>query len=166
MSTRLHRVYWIGAASAAPGRLAVMPRPLPGQFATLKLQGIDVVVSLMEQGEAQELGLGNEAGLCSAAGLEFLHLPVVDHGIPSAVTPVTRMSRQITSHLQGGRSVAVHCFAGLGRSPLLCAAVLIDHGLGAIEACDLISAARGVEVPEMAEQSQWLLAYERLQRGL
>lgn len=163
--SRTLRVYWIKAPSVAPGRLAVMPRPLPHQFDELKRQGIDVVVSMMEQGEAAELGLGDEAGLCAAAGIEFLNLPIIDHGIPSAVTPVTRLSRQIATHLEGGRGVAVHCFAGLGRSPLMCAAVLIDGGMGALEACDLISDTRGIGVPEMAEQSDWLLVYERIRRG-
>ncbi len=163
--SRIFRVYWIDAPSAAPGRLAVMPRPPADQFAALKSTGVDVVVSLMEQGEATELGLGDEAGLCAAAAIEFLSLPIIDHGIPSAVTPVMRMSRRIDAHLKDGKGVAVHCFAGLGRSPLLCAAVLIDHGMDAMAACDLISAARGFGVPERAEQSDWLLAYERHRRG-
>lgn len=166
MSSKFLRIFWIKAATAAPGRLAVMPRPMPHQFDDLKREGVDVVVSMMEAGEAVELGLGDEVGLCSRSGMEFLNLPIIDHGVPSAVTPVTRLSRQITSHLQAGKGVAVHCFAGLGRSPLMCAAVLIDHGLGAIEACDLISEARGTGVPEMSQQADWLVEYERRQRGL
>lgn len=165
MPSKLLRIYWINAPTAAPGRLAVMPRPMPDQFGTLKSKGVDVVVSLMEAGEALGLGLADEAGLCHAGGMEFLSLPVGDHGIPSAVMPVERMSRCIATHLRDGKGVAVHCFAGLGRSPLLCAAVLIDHGLGAIEACDLIVEARGTGVPEMSEQADWLLRYERIRRG-
>ncbi len=166
MDRKRLRVFWIDAPTTAPGRLAVMPRPMPHQFDELKRERVDVVVSLMEAGEAAELGLGEEADLCARFGIAFHNLPIIDHGIPSAITPVTRLSRQITSHLQAGQGVAVHCFAGLGRSPLMCAAVLIDHGIGAIQACDLISEARGIAVPEMTEQADWLLEYERRQRGL
>ena len=37
---------------------------------------------------------------------------------------------------------------------------MIDHGIDAMDACDLISVARGVSVPEMASQIDWLLSYE------
>ncbi len=152
------RIYWIEAPT--PGRIAVMPRPHPDAFAELKAAGIDCIVSLLEEAEAAQLGLGNEAALATAEGMAFLHLPVVDHGIPSTIGSVEAMAAQISQRLQAGDGVAVHCYAGLGRSPLLIAAVLIDNGLSTVEACDLISAARGYSVPEMDEQYCWLQAYE------
>ena len=152
------RIFWIDTPTI--GRIAVMSRPMPDQFAELKAAGVDCVVSLLEAGEAEQLGLGDEAGLAQAEGMEFLHLPVIDHGIPSAVAPVEAMAAEIIACLKAGKGVAVHCYAGLGRSPLLIAAVLIDNGLSAIEACDLISAARGITVPEMDAQFRWLNAYE------
>ena len=152
------RIFWIDAPDV--GRIAVMPRPMPDQFAELNAAGVDCVVSLLEAEEAHRLGLGDEAGLARAQGMDFLHLPIVDHGIPRAVAPVEAMARDITARLKAGQGVAVHCYAGLGRSPLLIAAVLIDNGFSTVEACDLISAARGITVPEMDEQFRWLKAYE------
>lgn len=159
------RVFWIDAPLLAPGRLGVMPRPMPDHFDELKRQGVNVVVSVMEADKSAEIGLGDEAERCTVAGMSFITLPIVDHSVPSAVTPVARLSRQIRTLLESGQGVAVHCFAGLGRSPLVCAAVLIDHDLTTFEACDLITSARGVSVPETTEQTDWLLAYERHQRG-
>lgn len=157
------RIFWIDAP--APGRIAVMPRPHPESFPALRQAGVDVCVSLLEPAEADHLGLGDEAGLCSAAGIEFHDLAVPDHGVPATLEPVVSLSGVVDAYLTAGRSVAVHCYAGLGRSPLLVAAVLIDRGLSAIDACDRISRARGRKVPEMREQLDWLLDYERLRRG-
>jgi protein-tyrosine phosphatase len=119
-------------------------------------------VSLLEAAEARSLMLANEGGLCAAARIEFLSLPVVDHGVPQSVRPVVRMASEIAFRLAESKNVVVHCFAGIGRSPLMIASVLIDHGLGTEEACALISAARGRTVPEMQSQLQWLKAYERM----
>ena len=152
------RIYWIKLPEV--GRIAVMPRPMPDQFAELKQVGVDCVVSLLEADEAERLGLGGEFGLARAEGMDFLNLAVADHGIPSAVAPVEAMATEISKRLKAGQGVAVHCYAGLGRSPLLIAAVLIDNGCSTVEACDLISAARGYSVPEMDEQFHWLKTYE------
>ena len=157
------RIYWIKVPDV--GRIAVMPRPHPGAFGELKAAGVDVVVSLLKPDEAQWLGLGRQDQLCKSADMHFLQLPVIDHGVPDAVQPVEVMSKAIRQHLGETKGVAVHCYAGLGRSPLLIAAVLIDSGYSAIEACDVISAARGMSVPEMNEQFRWLNAYEVRKRS-
>lgn len=151
-------IFWIDAEDIG-GRIAVMPRPQPDQFAALREAGVDCVVSLMEPAEARRYGLRDEANLCRAHGMEFLALPVVDHGIPDEVGPVEAASAEIRRRLAAGQGVAVHCFAGLGRSPLLIAAALIDLGWSADQACEDISRARGYRVPEMEEQYAWLLAY-------
>ena len=156
------RPYWIDAPSV--GRIAVMRRPHPEAFGALKALGVDVVVSLLEPDEALPLGLADEAGLAQAAGIEFLWLPVADHGVPPRVEPVEAMSAEISRRLKQGKGVAVHCFAGLGRSPLLIAAVMIDAGIDAYKACELISSARGHGVPEMGSQVEWLLDYELRKR--
>jgi protein-tyrosine phosphatase len=77
---------------------------------------------------------------------------------------VIETAAAIRAHLAAGRGVAVHCYAGLGRSPLLAAMVLIDHGLDATEAIARVSRARGAAVPEMPEQHTWLADYARLHR--
>ncbi len=158
------RVYWVDAP--AIGRLGVVSRPRSASaFAELKAQGIDVLVSLLEPGEAEDVGLADEAGHCERAGIAFIQLPITDHGIPSAVEPVERVVADLTSRLARGQGIGAHCYAGLGRSPLLIAAVLIAHGLSAPEACELITTARGHPVPERDTQGRWLDDFEmRLRR--
>jgi protein-tyrosine phosphatase len=70
----------------------------------------------------------------------------------------------LSHHLGAGRGVGAHCFAGLGRSPLLVAAVLINHGHSDEDAIDLVSAARGYRVPEMDDQHDWLFDFARRTR--
>jgi len=158
LANRSLRLFWLDIPQL--GRLAVMPWPMPDQFADLKLAGVDVVVSMLEEDEADQLGLGQESDLCAAVDIHFLHLPITDHGIPDAVPPVEVMSKAVRRHLAAGNGVAIHCFAGIGRSPLMIAAVLIDTGYSATEACDVLSAARGMTVPEMDAQYRWLQQYE------
>src|SRR5262249_25284547 len=50
----------------------------------------------------------------------------------------------------------IHCRAGIGRSGLVGAAVLLHCGFTVREAFAAISKARGVQVPDTAEQSEWL----------
>lgn len=158
------QIFWVEAQGTG-GRLAVMPRPLPDRFGALRAEGVDCVVSLMQDAEAARYGLGDEAGLCRAVGMDFLSLPVVDHGVPDEVAPVEAASAEIRRRLARGQRVAVHCFAGIGRSPLLIAAALIDLGWETDAACDAISRARGYVVPEMEEQLEWLRAYEQRRRA-
>jgi protein-tyrosine phosphatase len=62
----------------------------------------------------------------------------------------------MTAILKTGKNVAIHCRQGIGRSGLLAAASLMTSGIGAREAGDAVTKARGVTVPETPGQMQWL----------
>jgi protein-tyrosine phosphatase len=153
------RLYWVDAPTI--GRIAVVSRPREARhFAELKAAGVDVLASMLEAEEAASVGLGDQADHCAAAGIEFFNLAILDHGIPDAVEPVEALVQTLLQRLAAGKGVAAHCFAGLGRSPLIVASVLIRQGIASYDACDLISAARGHDVPEMSTQVEWLLDFE------
>ncbi len=145
----------------ADGWFAVMGRPVAGEyadeeFAALANAGFCEVVSLLEVGEAFELGLEAERSLCVGAGMSFRSLPIPDRGIPSSVGEFRDLSLSIYQRTAKGQHTAIHCRAGIGRSGLLAAAVLLHHGLDAEEAFRAVSNARGLEVPDTPEQMQWL----------
>lgn len=153
-------IYWV--AAALTGRIAVVARPrTAASFRDLKACGVDVLVSMLEPEEAVDVGLGDEAERCAAAGIMFLGVPVMDHGVPDAFEPVEAAVAAVKGHLAKGLGVGAHCYAGLGRSPLFVAASLIAHGLSDAEAIDLVSKARGYNVPEMAGQHAWLHEFAR-----
>jgi protein-tyrosine phosphatase len=143
------------------GRLAVAARPrggdwLEGEALGWRRAGVDVVVSLLEQNEAHELGLDREKEAAEANGIHFVSFPIPDRGTPKSTQGALSLLKNIERLLRGGKSVAVHCRQGLGRSGLIAAGALIGGGVSVENAIHAVSAARGETVPETAEQLRWI----------
>ena len=156
-------LYWIN--QFAQGNLAIMAAPrLDDQFeATIlrwKDEGVDVIVSLLEDAELPNLTEAERA-LCEEMGVEFISFPIRDKTVPDAVGPVAAVARDLADRVAGGQAVAIHCRAGIGRSTTLAACVLILLGVDGDIALDMIAAARGLEVPETEAQRQWVLAFSQ-----
>lgn len=153
------KVFWI--AGSWRGRLGIVPRPrgadwLDDETRAWREAGIDVVVSLLEPDEAAELALTGESISSAASGLEFRTFPIPDRSIPSSREDVMELAQHIVDALRAGKSVALHCRQGIGRSALIAAAALIAGGESAATAIESIRRARGLEVPETAAQRQWI----------
>ena len=152
------QIYWI--ERPFDGRLAIVRRPgdvdLERQIAAWRDAGLNLIVSMLEAAEAEELGLGLEELLCRQHGLDFISCPVPDHGLPEDARAVIACVDHVLAALRLGRRVAAHCFAGVGRSPLFVASVLVRHGLKPDEAWAGIMAARRVTVPDTDAQRQWV----------
>jgi len=158
----MSRLHWIARTS---GRLAIMARPrlddwLETDIEGWKSAGVDQVVSLLEAVEVAELGLQNEADLCRAHGIAFLSFPIPDRGVPDA-GHAHQLASQLAQEVSNGHAVAIHCRAGIGRSSVIAAAVLVCSGTCALEALEMISDARGLSVPDTEEQRDWILAFVR-----
>src|SRR5262245_55389152 len=85
------QIYWVPAPEGA--RLAVMPCPrghewLLEELSAWRRDGMDSVISLLEDREVRDLGLTQEARLCRSLGLSFLSFPVPDRGVPPSVREV------------------------------------------------------------------------------
>lgn len=143
----------------APGRLFLMPKPsgewLRDDLAHLATLGVCVVVSLLEPDEARELGLGDERPVCADLGLTFLAAPIPDRGLPEA-DAFAALALDLAARLRAGAGVAAHCRAGIGRSGMAVCCILAALGLSAEEARARVSRARGVAVPDTAEQAAFL----------
>ena len=161
----MSRLYWIEAWT--PGRLAIAARPraddwLEAEIAEWKREGVNVVISLLEREEVLELKLQREAELCQSNGLEFISFPIPDRGVPETMDGVMRLARSIGDGVAHGRSsVAIHCRAGIGRSSIIAATMLVCSGVEAARALVSISEARGLTVPDTEEQRHWVMAFER-----
>lgn len=156
-------IYWVDLPGR--GRLGVAQRPRRrDDIAAIRRHGVDILISMLEPQEAERVGLSLEAQWCAAHGVEFISQPITDHGIPSSFEEIGAVVDLLRPRLDAGHRIAAHCFAGLGRSPLMIAALLIDRGLRPDEACELISSVRGYDVPEREEQMQWLEEFALLQR--
>jgi protein-tyrosine phosphatase len=122
----------------------------------IRHEGVDVVVSMLMPDEVEELGLEEEGAACLRLGMEFESLPVPDMDVPDPPEAVSAAVGRILRHLEASKGVAIHCRMGMGRSPALAAAALVFLGVPAEEALDRVSAARGLDVPTLDEQKDWV----------
>ncbi|MFH1468650.1 MAG: protein-tyrosine phosphatase family protein [Pseudomonadota bacterium] len=136
-----------------PDRLAGMARPgffqdLDSDLTWLAAAGVRLVITLTESPlPAEEL---------ARHGIAVRHLPVVDFTAPSRaqLAEVVRCMRE-----EG--PVAVHCFAGQGRTGTALAACLVAEGMGADEAIARVRALRHPSI-ETEEQEEAVREFARL----
>ncbi len=143
------------------GFLAVMAKPVAGEwineeFAGLYESGLRQVVSLLEEHEAYELGLSKEKDLCEKHGLSFISYPIPDRGLPTSTSGFAALTKAIYHDSAGGQSTVIHCRAGIGRTGLVAAGVLLHAAFDVDDAFRRVSDRRGVEVPDTQEQRDWL----------
>ena len=155
-------LFWI--QGPGPGRIGVMPRPYGGEgleddILDLRRQEVDTLVSLLERSEVERYELEREGELCAAMGIDFLPYPIPDHTAPKDLRSTTLFARGLAERYRRSRRILVHCLAGIGRSPTIAGAVLLEAGLPLDEVLRRMSDARGYPVPEMPEQLVWLKKY-------
>ena len=153
------KVFWI--TGPWRGRLGIVPRPRGGEWLddetrTWRDAGIDVVVSLLEPDEEEELALTGESASSVASGLDFRSFPIADRGVPSSHEAVAQLVDHIVDALHAGKSVALHCRQSIGRSAMIAAAALISGGQDADTAINAVRRSRGLEMPETHAQRQWI----------
>ncbi len=154
-------VFWI--ETNWPGKLAIVLRPRGGdwledEIAAWRQEGLDVIVSLLEEDEAADLGLALEGELSRAAGLGFISYPIVDRNVPASNSAAVNLFEELRRLLVAGKNVGVHCRQGIGRSALVTAGVLVLDGFSPNTAFQLVGDARGITVPETEQQSKWVIA--------
>lgn len=147
--------------SALPCRLSIVARPRGGDWLcdeihALAAQGVQLVVSMLTDEEAQELGLQDEAIHCEQEGVRFRRVPIQDRSVPADTRQFFDAVEQVAADVKRGTDVAVHCRAGIGRSSLFAASVLIRLGWNVEEAFDAIEKARGCAVPDTRDQKAWV----------
>jgi protein-tyrosine phosphatase len=150
-------LYWIDTTSTL--QLALMARPRAGDWledevAHWKRSGVGIVISLLERDEVDELGLAMEATLCRQSDIEFLSFPIPDRGLPKDADVAMNFAAYIASK---GIPIAIHCRAGIGRSSLMAAAVLIAKDITPAAALSAIERARGLPIPDTDAQRDWVM---------
>ena len=152
-------MYWIQNQNNL--RLAIVPRPrgsdwLPDEAQALRRAGIDILVSLLTEPEARELGLEHEQEACDAEGITFMAFPIPDRGVPASQQSFRLLIDRLRRELLAGRSLGIHCRQSIGRSSLLAAALLCSFGSSPDAAFAQIERSRGCSVPDTEEQRVWV----------
>ena len=145
------------------GFLAVMGRPyvereMPASLQNVARLGIRQVVSLLEPVEARRLGLDAERRESQAQGMAFVSFPIADMGLPKSIDGFSALTLQLFLQIEAGINTLVHCRAGIGRSGLVAAGILLHAGMDAEQAFAHVSKMRGLRVPETISQHSWLLS--------
>lgn len=157
MQAEMYKVGTIGK-----GFFAIMARPSldendPESVVNISRLGIKLVVSLLETNEARILGLDAERELAKALGMGFVSFPIPDMGIPTSVEEFASLSKMLMKQVNAGVNTLIHCHAGIGRSGLMAAGILLHCDLDPQQAFAHVSEMRGVRVPETPEQKHWLI---------
>src|SRR5688572_888031 len=129
-------IYWIDHPKGY--RIGIMARPRSGDWlgdevALWRRDGVDAVVSLLEQEEVSTLDLLDEEKLCRSKGIEFISFPIPDRGVPDRFTAKS-LAASACRMIEEGKALATHCRAGIGRSSLMAGAVMVISGMTPSEA--------------------------------
>lgn len=156
------RVFWL--EQPAYPRLGILPCPRGGdsledEVASLKKQGTDVLISMLTDEESREFELEDEADCCARNAIEFVSYPVPDHEVPADYEAFASFVKLLSDRLAEGKGVAIHCFAGIGRSGLAASCVLVAQGMSTEEAIRVLSSARGTSVPYTDDQENWIAEF-------
>jgi protein-tyrosine phosphatase len=162
-------IYWI--TGSGPLHLAIMPCPrggefLEGEMQVLQAESVDVLISLLALEEVENFDLIQEPDQCIAHGVEYRSFPITDHSVPNSYMAVLDFASRLEQELRDGKAIAIHCYAGIGRSSLMAACVLVVNGKSPFEAFNQIREVRGCHVPETAAQFAWVESFAlRLAQG-
>ncbi|MCE7996479.1 MAG: tyrosine protein phosphatase [Roseivirga sp.] len=153
------RIYWID--KIPNHKLGMMARPrgndwLYDDIKKLSLHDVGVVISLLEPTEIRELGLNNEGEHCESVGIHFINYPIEDRSLPHSQSTFNELIDTLSQKLSAGKKVVVHCRMGIGRTSMVCAALLIRNGVDPKEVFDILSETRTFQVPDTPEQAQWV----------
>lgn len=146
------------------GSLYAMRCPASNQIvetlSAVKHEGIGHVVSLLEQNEAKKLGVVQEADICLRLGMAYQNYPIKDFSTVVDRNSFIELVEDLHRRLFSGENIIVHCYAGIGRTGLLIGSILIYDDLPAKDAIEIMSAARGRNMPQTQEQYEYLLDLE------
>jgi protein-tyrosine phosphatase len=151
-------VFW--TKEKYPGKIALVPRPRGGEWledeaAAWANAGLDAIISMLDQEEIESFELEREGEFCAANGIEFIAFPVTDRSVPDLNQAFLQFVEKLKTLLLDGKNIGIHCRQSIGRAPLLAAVLMTLFGMEPSEAFRQLSSARGVEVPETAEQREW-----------
>jgi len=157
-------IYWL--KNFSDNHLAIMPKPrandwLADEIYELRQEGVDILVSLLTEEEIAEIGLRKEAEFCQQNDIEFISFPIPDRAVPNSYIATLQFSKMLLTQIQQKHRVAIHCRAGIGRSSLIAACILVCSGISPKQAYMMISQARGLQVPDTEEQVHWLSEFQQ-----
>ena len=153
------RIYWVTIFDDV--EVGMMARPkgndwLEDEIKKLKLYNVDIVISLLEFHENQDLEIEREEEFCLKHGLTYINFPIIDRSVPNDEFDFMKLVSQINCKLKKGKKVVVHCRMGIGRTSVLLAALLISNGFSSDNVFEFLTEKRTIQVPDTKKQVEWI----------
>ena len=149
--------------SHCPGRRGIdgagrqWARVLEADLQAIQTWGASAVLSLVEPQELARLGVPDFAQAIAGTPLQWWPVPITDMATPGHATLAAWRAHgpALLQALNSGQRVLVHCAAGLGRTGMLVAKLLVLHGAGADQAIDQVRRVRPGTI-ETEAQAEWV----------
>jgi protein-tyrosine phosphatase len=96
----------------------------------IKAAGAQTIVTFMTQAELDKNNLSDIGESIKAKGMSWFHLPIVDDEAPEVPFSYEWKTAGPAIHglIEQGKSIAVHCKGGSGRTGLISAQILLERG--------------------------------------
>lgn len=130
----------VPSLSSATGRLGMTG--LVGALGLRRGDGVDVVVSLVEDGELAAAGGSGLVDELAEEGMAVIRQPVADMGVPTDRVSFGVALDAARDEILGGGTVVISCLGGFGRTGTAVACLLVDAGMSPDRAIVLVRATR------------------------
>jgi len=133
--------------------LFIGPQLLIDQYADLRRRGVTHIVDLREEAS-------DDADALEEIGFRWRRIPIADRHAPTddqLADIIAWLDADADPNVD--QAVYVHCHAGLGRTPTIAIALLMQHDLKLAEAHRMVFAARPESAPT-TRQLEWLRTVE------
>lgn len=120
--------------------------------------GAAAVITLIEGDEFSMLQVERLGEAVAERHMDWFHLPITDVSVPDNRFEVLweQIGPQIRFRLRNGFNVLVHCKGGLGRAGTIAAKLLVELGLEAEQAIQMVRDARSSHAIETREQEGYV----------
>ncbi|MFC7738150.1 hypothetical protein ACFQX4_20480 [Roseomonas sp. GCM10028921] len=117
--------------------------------------GAVAVVTLMEGHELTRYRVEEMGAEVAARGMEWLHLPIIDAGIPGPEFEAAweEAGPRLHAWLSAGERVLLHCRGGLGRTGTVAARLLVEAGMAPGAAIAAVRAARAGTIESRTQEA-------------
>lgn len=148
------------------GQIYAFPGPLTNRvkdFAVKHLNtlGVEIVVNLLSESENKVHALKNQRKTYEALNIQLEEFPIQDFNTPASSDNFKKLIRFLRDEVIAGKSIGIHCMAGVGRTGILVVSLLGALGMGTQEAMQHVSLHRECKIPDTEEQMQWLQEFNQ-----